>query len=133
METFDDDVALLHQIPVFPALLKKPNAAAGNGHHNGSSESMLSSAIMSSSPVTKTYPHDTSPITLLDWINSRGTNQSLEQVADSCYRTLEALDEQVRDKFAFSPLSLLSPIVLKNICFKIGESRTEKVVYLAKL
>ena len=46
---------------------------------------------------------------------------------------MQYLDEQVRDKFAFSPLSLLSPIVLKNICFKIGESRTEKVVYLAKL
>ena len=60
VENFDEDIALLHQIPVFPSLL--PEGASGE------------------------------PTSLLAWINSKGTNQSLEQVADSCYRALDTLD-----------------------------------------
>ena len=34
-------------------------------------------------------------INLLEWINSRGSNQSLEQVADSCYRSIQQMDEEL--------------------------------------
>eukprot|EP00095_Tigriopus_kingsejongensis_P007557 maker-scaffold104_size368486-snap-gene-2.42 protein:Tk07557 transcript:maker-scaffold104_size368486-snap-gene-2.42-mRNA-1 annotation:"rb1-inducible coiled-coil protein 1" len=76
VETFDDDIALLHQIPVFPSLLE----AAGQA------ESMIGSVI----PAAEPAPGQS--LTLLEWINSRGSSQSLEQVADSCYRAIEALD-----------------------------------------
>ena len=37
-------------------------------------------------------PFDGEVMTLLEWISSRGSSQSLEQLADSCYRSLQQMD-----------------------------------------
>ena len=37
-------------------------------------------------------PFDGEMMTLLEWISSRGSSQSLEQLADSCYRSLQQMD-----------------------------------------
>lgn len=78
IDTFDDDLAVLHQIPVFPALLKSQ-----------SSESMAGSVVPGAP-----YSEGES-VTLLEWISSRGSNQSLEQVADACFRTIQQMDEDL--------------------------------------
>lgn len=81
IDTFDEDIAVLHQIPVFPALLKA-----------STTDSMVGSVIH----------HDSSSndeqITLLEWINTRGSSQSLEQVADSCYRALQQMDSNLLEE-----------------------------------
>ncbi|TRY75650.1 hypothetical protein TCAL_04589 [Tigriopus californicus] len=77
VETFDDDIALLHQIPVFTSLLT-PEIQ----------ESMIGSVIAS-------QPFQGETMTLLEWINSKGSSNSLEQVADSCYRAIETLDSDL--------------------------------------
>ncbi len=76
VDTFDDDLAVLHRIPVFPSLLQVE-----------SQESMMGSVILN--------PREErdSEISLLEWIKTRGSSQSLEQIADSCYRTIESTDE----------------------------------------
>ena len=42
--------------------------------------------------VVPNKPFDGEKMTLLEWINSRGSSQSLEQLADSCYRSLQQMD-----------------------------------------
>lgn len=76
IDVFDDDMALLHQIPVFPSLLKDE------------SSSMVGSVIPN-------LPFEGESLTLLQWINSRGSSQSLEQLADSCYRSLQKMDHDL--------------------------------------
>ena len=79
IETFDDDIHLLNKIPVLPALMDDLDSGnetstrmevRNNGSYLGRKENTIS---------------------LLDWINRAG-NSSLEQVADSCYRSLEQMD-----------------------------------------
>lgn len=77
VETFDDDVALLHQITVFPSLL---TCAGGD-----------------ESIVAINGDNADGPMSLLEWINSRGSSQSLEKVADSCYRAIEKMDGDLFD------------------------------------
>lgn len=45
--------------------------------------------------VVPNKPFDGERMTLLQWISSRGSNQSLEQLADSCYRTLQQMDSEL--------------------------------------
>lgn len=45
--------------------------------------------------VVPNKPFDGERMTLLEWISSRGSNQSLEQLADSCYRTLQQMDPEL--------------------------------------
>ena len=79
VDTFDEDLAVLHQIPVFTALLKAETT-----------ESMAGSVVLPNKPYDGASGDS---INLLEWINSRGSNQSLEQVADSCYRSIQQMDE----------------------------------------
>ena len=72
IETFDDDIHILSKIPVLTSLMTSTT----------SKDSMNDS--------------DSKATSLLDWINQAG-NSSLEQVADSCYRSLEQLDEPFLD------------------------------------
>ena len=81
IEDFDDDVAVLHRIPVFNSLLEME-----------ATESMVGSLILD--PDRRPQPRD-ERMTLLQWINSRGSSTSLESLADGCYRTLEKLDEEL--------------------------------------
>lgn len=95
IETFDDDIHVLSKIPVLPALLAdlhdvlEPGTDLGTNGGGGGYGG------------TETGPGKT--LSLLDWINRAG-NSSLEQVADSCYRSLEQLDptflETIKTKVA---------------------------------
>jgi hypothetical protein len=67
---------IFFQIPVFPALLKLETV------------SMVGS-------VVPNKPFDGDKMTLLEWISSRGSSQSLEQLADSCYRSLQQMDPEL--------------------------------------
>ena len=81
VDSFDEDLAILHQIPVFPSLLKADIT-----------ESMAGSVVLPEKPYDETSGDS---INLLEWINSRGSNQSLEQVADSCYRAIQQMDDEL--------------------------------------
>ena len=81
VDSFDEDLAILHQIPVFPALLKQEIT-----------ESMAGSVVLPEKPYDE---NSGQTINLLEWISSRGSNQSLEQVADSCYRALQQMDDEL--------------------------------------
>ncbi len=94
VDNFDEDLAVLHRIPVFPALL----------------EAERSDVSMVGSVIPNVDSAAASEISLLEYTNSRCTSQPLEQVADSCYRSVETLDEsllqqlqtQVTDSLNFS-------------------------------
>ena len=45
--------------------------------------------------VVPNKPFEGEKMTLLEWINSRGSSQSLEQLADSCYRSLQQMDPEL--------------------------------------
>ena len=78
IDNFDEDIAVLHRIPVFPALLNpKINPEM----------SMVSSTSFSSDSVS-----------LLEWINTKGSPQSLQQVAEGCYRSLQKLDQELLEE-----------------------------------
>ena len=78
IDNFDEDIAVLHRIPVFPALLNpKINPEM----------SMVSSTSFSSDSVS-----------LLEWINTKGSPQSLQQVAEGCYRSLQKLDQDLLEE-----------------------------------
>ena len=79
IDTFDEDLHVLSKIPVLPALMDEEDSGRGS----------TDSSRPSSSQLTGEQEHTS---TLLDWINRAGNN-SLEQVADSCYRSLEQLDQ----------------------------------------
>ncbi len=79
VDMFDEDMAILHRIPVFPSLLAVE-----------SQESMVGSVILNPDDEEKR----TKEISLLEWIKTRGSSQSLEQIADSCFRTIEGMDDQ---------------------------------------
>ena len=81
VDSFDEDLAILHQIPIFPALLK-PEIT----------ESMAGSVVLPDKPYEDKSGKS---INLLEWINSRGSNQSLDKVADSCYRAIQQMDEEL--------------------------------------
>ena len=81
VDSFDEDLAILHQIPVFPALLKQEVT-----------QSMAGSVVLPEKPYDE---NSGQTINLLEWISSRGSNQSLEQVADSCYRALQQMDDEL--------------------------------------
>ena len=81
VDSFDEDLAILHQIPVFPALLKREVT-----------QSMAGSVVLPEKPYDE---NSGQTINLLEWISSRGSNQSLEQVADSCYRALQQMDDEL--------------------------------------
>lgn len=83
IDTFDDDLHVLSKIPVLPALLDEEDS--GHGSNGVSTDGSRPSSSMLSGGKSKT---------LLDWINQAGNN-SLEQVADSCYRSLEQLDQML--------------------------------------
>ena len=85
IDTFDDDLHVLSKIPILPALLDEEDS--GHGSNGVSTDGSRPSSSMLAGTKTKT---------LLDWINQAGNN-SLEQVADSCYRSLEHLDQTLVD------------------------------------
>ena len=91
IETFDDDLHILSKIPVLPALVE---GEQDSGHGSNG----LSTGEGSRPPSTA----GGGGTTLLDWIQQAG-NHSLEQVADSCYRSLEQLD----------------PTLLESLCTKV--------------
>ena len=91
IETFDDDIHILSKIPVLESLM------VSNGY---SSESINGGSNGSSADNGKTT------LSLLDWINQAG-NSSLEQVADSCYRSLEQLDEPFLVNLKESSMTLI--------------------------
>ena len=76
VENFDEDIALLHQIPVFPALLPR-SEQEGDAPKD-----------------------DSGTVSLLAWINSKGSDRSLEQVADSCFRALNKLDASTLEELS---------------------------------
>ena len=72
IDNFDEDIAVLHRIPVFKSLLHpsiNPEMSIVGGFERGCSSN--------------------SCVSLLEWINSKGSSQSLEQVAEGCYRSLQ--------------------------------------------
>ena len=82
IETFDEDLHILSKIPVLPSLVDgEQDSGHGSNGVSTSEGSRPSSAGLQAS----------SSLTLLDWIQQAG-NHSLEQVADSCYRSIEQLD-----------------------------------------
>ena len=85
IDTFDEDLAVLHRIPVFPSLL----------HPDVNPEmSMMASTSGIVNNFTENHGNFTEnlngvgngQVSLLDWINSRGSSQSLESVAEGCHR-----------------------------------------------
>lgn len=78
VENFDEDLAVLHRIPVFPSLLE---AEAGD-------RSMVGSVILDPDR------GDEGGLTLLGWIQTRGSPQPLEEIAERCYRALGSLTAQ---------------------------------------
>jgi len=100
VDSFDDDIAVLHKIPVFPALLEA----------QASDNSMVGSVVPAAPFATNahgiqdghTNDINQPPSTLLDWISQRGSNHSLNQIADSCYRTIDTLDEDLLDELVKS-------------------------------
>lgn len=79
IETFDDDIHILNKIPVLPALMD--DLDSGNE----------TSTRMDVRKIGSYLGRSDNTMSLLDWINQAG-NSSLEQVADSCYRSLEQMD-----------------------------------------
>ena len=78
IDTFDEDLAVLHRIPVFPSLL----------HPDVNPEMSM---MASTSGIVNNFTENLNgvgngQVSLLDWINSRGSSQSLESVAEGCYR-----------------------------------------------
>ena len=95
IETFDDDLHILSKIPVLPALVEgEQDSGHGSNSVSNSDGSRPPSAGVATGSCTTT---------LLDWIQQAG-NHSLEQVADSCYRSLEQLD----------------PALLETLCGKVS-------------
>ena len=73
IDNFDEDIAVLHRIPVFKSLLHpsiNPEMSIVGGFERAGCSS-------------------NSCVSLLEWINSKGSSQSLEQVAEGCYRSLQ--------------------------------------------
>ncbi len=76
IDNFDEDIAVLSNIPVFPSLLNpciNPEMSI----------------------VANDNSFETANVSLLEWINSKGSSQSLEVVAEGCYRSLQTLDEDL--------------------------------------
>ena len=96
IETFDDDLHILSKIPVLPALVE---GEQDSGHGSNG----VSNSEGSRPPSTGLAATGCKSTTLLDWIQQAG-NHSLEQVADSCYRSLEQLD----------------PALLETLCGKVS-------------
>ena len=102
VETFDDDVALLHQIPVFPSLLEAglQQSMAGSVILDPPGEGGRRSRNKGTNGAKPQSEHRTAPtvekeeMSLLEWISTRGSSQSLDQIADGCYRTIEGMDEK---------------------------------------
>ena len=97
VETFDDDLATLHQIPVFPCLMRNGDLSLANLGNLAAAASVVSSNSDRPSASTATNngsnsSNSSGETSLLDWINSKGGGGSLEQVADDCFRSLERLD-----------------------------------------
>jgi len=84
IETFDDDIHILSKIPVLPSLYESSKEGSPSPNNGRSSCAYMGQGDKSTS--------------LLDWINQAG-NSSLEQVADSCYRSLEQMDAAFLDSF----------------------------------
>ena len=80
IDQFDEDLHVLSKIPVLPALVEDTAEARDSGHGSNGGHS---GAEANSRPPSREPGHGTK--TLLDWINQAGNN-SLESVADSCYR-----------------------------------------------
>ena len=97
IETFDDDLHILSKIPVLPALVEgeQDSGHGSNGVSNSEGSRPPSTGLAANTGCKST--------TLLDWIQQAG-NHSLEQVADSCYRSLEQLD----------------PALLETLCGKVS-------------
>jgi len=85
IDTFDDDLHVLSKIPVLPSLLDEEDS--GHGSNGVSTDGSRPPSGMFVGGKNKT---------LLDWISQAGNN-SLEQVADSCYRSLEQLDQTLQE------------------------------------
>ena len=81
IDQFDEDLHVLSKIPVLPALMEEDDS--GHGSNGVSTDT--------SRPPSRVVAGGGQGKTLLDWINQAGNN-SLESVADSCYRSLEQLD-----------------------------------------
>ena len=97
IETFDDDLHILSKIPVLPALVEgEQDSGHGSNGVSNSEGSRPPSTGLAGTGCNKST-------TLLDWIQQAG-NHSLEQVADSCYRSLEQLD----------------PALLETLCGKVS-------------
>ena len=97
IETFDDDLHILSKIPVLPALVEgEQDSGHGSNGVSNSEGSRPPSTGLAATGCNKST-------TLLDWIQQAG-NHSLEQVADSCYRSLEQLD----------------PALLETLCGKVS-------------
>ena len=74
IDNFDEDIAVLHRIPVFRSLLNpiiNPEMSIVGGFDRPGGVPSRSC------------------VSLLEWINSKGSSQSLEQVAEGCYRSLQ--------------------------------------------
>ena len=80
IDQFDEDLHVLSKIPVLPALMDEEDS--GHGSNGVSTDTSRPPSRVVGGLQGKT---------LLDWINQAGNN-SLESVADSCYRSLEQLD-----------------------------------------
>ena len=78
IDNFDEDLAVLHRIPVFPSLL----------HPDVNPEMSMVGSVNFGTNGT----NGTESVSLLEWINSKGSSQSLETVAEGCYRSLQKLD-----------------------------------------
>ena len=87
IDQFDDDLHVLSKIPVVPALMEEDDS--GHGSNGVSTDT--------SRPASRVRGGQSK--TLLDWINQAGNN-SLENIADSCYRSLEQLDPDLIDSLA---------------------------------
>ena len=89
IDQFDEDLHVLSKIPVVPALMDEEDS--GHGSNGVSTDT--------SRPPSRVRGGQGK--TLLDWINQAGNN-SLENIADSCYRSLEQLDPDLMENLAQS-------------------------------
>ena len=88
IDNFDEDIAVLHRIPVFRSLLNpiiNPEMSIVGGFDRPGGVPSRSC------------------VSLLEWINSKGSSQSLEQVAEGCYRSLQVKIGNFWDFWDFLP------------------------------
>ncbi|PSN56671.1 hypothetical protein C0J52_00056 [Blattella germanica] len=116
LENFQDDVEMLSKIPLIPALLEAgDNKAAGMDVATVSdSKKDCMDANKEEEKAGDGDAEEKVPLTLLEWISAKNQS-SVYQMAQSCRRDLEQLDEQVIESLKADVEKILDYAVLTDM------------------